>query len=92
MKPFDRKLGIVWKISPIEPKRIKSMIVILIVLQALFFGLITAFLAGQKGYDIYTFYIIGMIIGPFGLFSALLQKKKDSIVIQKELNIDLNAA
>ncbi len=68
------------------------MIVILVVLQALFFGLITAFLAGQKGYDIYSFYIIGMIVGPLGLFSALLNKKEDLIVIKKELNIDLNAA
>jgi len=68
------------------------MIVFLIILQALFFGSITAFLAGQKGFDIHIFYFIGLITGPFGVLSALIQKKKETMALQKDLNIDLIAA
>ena len=68
------------------------MIVLLIIIQALFFGLITAFIAGQKGYDIFAFYFIGMAMGPMGVLSTLLPKKKAEMAIIKELNVGLMAA
>ena len=68
------------------------MVIFLIILQALFFGLITAFLAGQKGYDIYTFYVVGLILGPIGVLSAFLPKQRETTVIHEELGIDLIAA
>ena len=72
---------------------LKKMIVILFMLQALFFGLITAFLAGQKGYDIYIFYFIGIVIWPFGILSAMLPEKKGrSTAIDREIEAELRAA
>lgn len=69
------------------------MIVILVIFQALFFGLITAFLAGQKGYDIYMFYFIGLVVGPLGIFSVMLPNKKErAISIEKEIGSELLAA
>lgn len=69
------------------------MIVILLIFQALFFGLITAFLAGQKGYDIYMFYFIGVMLGPFGILSIMLPtKKEDPKTIVKEVGSELLAA
>jgi len=69
------------------------MIVVLIIFQALFFGLITAFLAGQKGYDIYMFYFIGLVVGPLGILSAFLPtKKKKRESIEKDIESELLAA
>lgn len=68
------------------------MIVFIILIQALFFGLITAFMAGQKGYDIFAAYFVGMAIGPLGLLASLLPKKKATEAIMKELDISMMAA
>ena len=48
------------------------MLVLAILLAASFFGLITAYIAGQKGYDVMTWYCIGLVIGPLGLGTLLL--------------------
>ncbi|HOP42385.1 MAG: hypothetical protein R2810_17565 [Flavobacteriales bacterium] len=48
------------------------MLVLAILLAASFFGLITAYIAGQKGYDVMTWYCIGLVVGPLGLGTLLL--------------------
>ena len=48
------------------------MLVLAILLAASFFGLITAYIAGQKGYDVMPWYCIGLVVGPLGLGTLLL--------------------
>ncbi len=36
---------------------------------------LTAFLAGQRGYDIMSWYVAGLVLGPFGLLAGLLPKR-----------------
>ena len=48
------------------------MLVLAILLAASFFGLITAYIAGQKGYDVMTWYCIGLVVGLLGLGTLLL--------------------
>ena len=48
------------------------MLVLAILLAASFFGLITAYIAGQKGYDVMTWYCIGLVVGQLGLGTLLL--------------------
>ena len=72
---------------------LQKMIAIQFILQALFFGLITAFLAGQKGYDIYIFYFIGIVLGPLGILSTMLPAKKGRpATINREIEAELQAA
>ena len=35
----------------------------------------TAFLAGQRGYDVVSWYLAGLFLGPLGLFAGLLPKR-----------------
>ena len=50
------------------------MLILAILLAASFFGLITAYIAGQKGYDVMPWSSIGLVAGPLGLCSLLLPK------------------
>lgn len=69
------------------------MLAFIIILQALFFGLLTAFVAGQKGYDVFAFYFIGMVAGPLGMLSKFLpQKNTEGMTIVHEMEQHLMAA
>ncbi|MEZ4739285.1 MAG: hypothetical protein R2818_07970 [Flavobacteriales bacterium] len=48
---------------------------LLIIFLVLLVASLTAFLAGQRGYDIMTWYVVGLILGPFGLLAGLLPKR-----------------
>jgi hypothetical protein len=48
----------------------------LIVLAVLVFAPFTAFLASQRGYDIMPWYMVGLLVGPLGLLTGLLPKRK----------------
>ncbi len=50
--------------------------VLLLIVSALFFEPLTAFLAGNRGYDAMAWYFGGLVLGPLGLFSGLLPKRK----------------
>ncbi len=49
--------------------------VLLIVFLVLLIASLTAFLAGQRGYDIMTWYVAGLVLGPLGLLVGLLPKR-----------------
>ncbi|MDQ3101355.1 MAG: hypothetical protein M3R08_08205 [Bacteroidota bacterium] len=51
------------------------MLILAILLWTLVFAPVSAFLAGQRGYDLMTWYLIGILLGPIGLFGALLPKR-----------------
>lgn len=40
------------------------------------FALITAFIAGQRGYDPISWYMIGLPLGPLGLLAAVLPRRR----------------
>jgi hypothetical protein len=42
----------------------------------LLFAPITAFMAGQRGYDVMPWYLAGMALGPLGLLARLLPRRK----------------
>lgn len=52
------------------------MVMLLLVLSALLFAPLTAFLAGNRGYDAMSWYFGGLVLGPLGLLSGLLPKRK----------------
>jgi hypothetical protein len=49
--------------------------VILLLLTALTFAGITACIAGQRGYGILPFYLLGLLLGPIGLLAILLPRR-----------------
>ncbi len=51
------------------------MIVLALLLWTLVFAPVTAFLAGQRGYELMSWYMIGLLLGPLGLFVGLLPKR-----------------
>jgi hypothetical protein len=51
------------------------MFILAIILWTLVFAPVTAFLAGQRGYDLMTWYCIGLLLGPLGLLGGLLPKR-----------------
>ena len=55
------------------------MIVAAIILSALFFALITAYFAGQRGYDVMTWYCLGLVLGPLGLGVLLLPRQRSTM-------------
>ncbi len=46
-----------------------------ILLSLLVLAPVTAFLAGQRGYAMMSWYIYGLVLGPLGLFAVLLPKR-----------------
>jgi hypothetical protein len=52
-----------------------TMLILAIILWTLVFAPVTAFLAGQRGYDLMTWYVFGLLLGPVGLFVSLLPKR-----------------
>ncbi|MBL7981890.1 MAG: hypothetical protein JNL52_08795 [Flavobacteriales bacterium] len=42
----------------------------------LLFAPVTAFMASQRGYHVMPWYLIGLGLGPIGLFAGLLPKRK----------------
>lgn len=46
-----------------------------LIITSLFFGMITAFISGQRGYNVLTWYMIGLVVGPLGLLASLLPKR-----------------
>lgn len=55
------------------------MIVAAIILSVLFFALITAYIAGQRGYDVMTWYCLGLVLGPLGLGVLLLPRQRSTM-------------
>ncbi len=51
------------------------MLILAILLWTLVFAPVTAFLAGQRGYDLMSWYCIGLLLGPLGLFGGLLPRR-----------------
>lgn len=51
------------------------MTLIVILLSVLLLAALTAFLAGQRGYDIMAWYLAGLVLGPLGLLAGLLPKR-----------------
>jgi len=49
---------------------------LIILLWTLVFAPVTAFMAGQRGYDVMPWYLLGLGLGPVGLFAGLLPKRK----------------
>ncbi len=49
--------------------------VLLLIISALVFAPLTAFLAGNRGYDAMSWYFGGLLLGPLGLLSGLLPKR-----------------
>ncbi len=47
-----------------------------IVLTVLLFAPLCAFLAGQRGYGIMSWYMVGLLTGPLGLLAGLLPKRR----------------
>lgn len=51
------------------------MVVALLLAWTLLFAPLTAFLAGNRGYDVMPWYLVGLALGPVGLFSGMLPKR-----------------
>lgn len=49
--------------------------VLLIILSVLLFAPLCAFLAGQRGYAVMSWYMVGLVAGPLGLLAGLLPKR-----------------
>ena len=56
--------------------QIHVKMIALLVLAALSFAAITACLAGQRGYGMFPFYLLGLFLGPAGLLVALLPQRR----------------
>ncbi|MEO8588255.1 MAG: hypothetical protein ABI432_02715 [Flavobacteriales bacterium] len=48
---------------------------VLILVGVLLFAPLCAFLAGQRGYAIMSWYMVGLFAGPFGLLAGLLPRR-----------------
>lgn len=57
------------------PTSRSMMIISLILLTAFVLAPVTAFLAGQRGYDMSSWYLAGLFLGPLGLLAWLLPKR-----------------
>lgn len=51
------------------------MTFLLILFVILLIAPLTAFLAGQRGYDLMSWYVAGLVLGPLGLLAGLLPKR-----------------
>jgi hypothetical protein len=51
------------------------MLILAILLWTLVFAPVTAFLAGQRGYEMMNWYLLGILLGPVGLLVGLLPKR-----------------
>jgi hypothetical protein len=51
------------------------MALLALLLWSLVFAPITAFWAGDRGYDAMHFYLLGLLMGPIGLMVGLLPKR-----------------
>lgn len=51
------------------------MTLLLILLVILLIAPLTAFLAGQRGYDLMSWYVAGFVLGPLGLLAGLLPER-----------------
>ena len=49
------------------------------------FGIATAVVANNKGHNIYTHFIGGLLLGPFGLIFALVQPKNQEKIDEKKV-------
>jgi hypothetical protein len=47
-----------------------------LLLWTLLFAPVTAFMASQRGYDVMPWYLLGLGLGPIGLFAGLLPKRR----------------
>ncbi len=52
------------------------MLLAIILFWTLLFAPLTAFLAGNRGYHVMPWYLVGLALGPVGLMSGLLPKRK----------------
>lgn len=52
------------------------MLLAILLSSAFIFAPLTAFLAGNRGYDVMPWYLAGLALGPVGLLSGLLPKRK----------------
>ena len=51
------------------------MIVLAILIWTLLLAPMTAFVAGQRGYPVMTWYVVGLLLGPLGMLVRLLPKR-----------------
>ncbi|HQW04448.1 MAG: hypothetical protein IPH05_05785 [Flavobacteriales bacterium] len=51
------------------------MTYLIISLGLLLIAPITAFIAGQRGYDVMSWYFVGLLLGPLGLLAGFLPKR-----------------
>lgn len=51
------------------------MTIVTILFAVLLIAPVTAFLAGQRGYDVVSWYMAGLVLGPLGLLAGLLPKR-----------------
>lgn len=54
----------------------QAMLLAIILSSAFVFAPLTAFLAGNRGYDVMPWYLLGLVLGPVGLLSGFLPKRK----------------
>ncbi|MBK8497885.1 MAG: hypothetical protein IPL52_03485 [Flavobacteriales bacterium] len=52
------------------------MLLAIILSCAFIFAPLTAFLAGNRGYDVMPWYLAGLALGPVGLLAGLLPRRK----------------
>lgn len=53
-----------------------AMILVAILLWTILFAPMTAFIAGQRGYPVMTWYVLGLLLGPLGCLARLLPKRR----------------
>jgi hypothetical protein len=51
------------------------MVIALLLLAAMLFAPFTAFAAGQRGYDVMAWYVLGLFLGPAGLLAFWLPRR-----------------
>ena len=51
------------------------MLFLLLFFWTLVLAPLTAFMAGQRGYDVMHWYLYGLVLGPMGLLAGLLPKR-----------------
>jgi hypothetical protein len=79
-------LPVSWLLNILVKNQIqwKTMeIFLLFFLFSQFFGILSSVIASFKGYNIYGWFIIGMVLGPIGVMFAFFMKRTELNVVKK---------
>ena len=58
-----------------------------VTLLSILFGILCAVIANNKGYNIFGWYVLGLLLGPIGLIFAILVKKQRSFITSTHIRL-----